>query len=92
MSNNFVEQLYRQNHDINQENIYQPQTEMGKKLWEISSRSLTKQSKLLTLDEINEEISESRGESVTHRQIYNFSVGYADANPPYWTVSTKIVY
>ncbi|MGK7918900.1 MAG: hypothetical protein AB4080_02675 [Trichodesmium sp.] len=57
-----VEQLYRQNHDINQENIYQPQTEMGKKLWEISSRSLTKQSKLLTLDEINEEISESRRE------------------------------
>ena len=30
-----VEQLYRQNQDINQANIYQPKTDMGKKLWEI---------------------------------------------------------
>ena len=57
-----VEQLYRQNQDINQANIYQPQTDMGKKLWEIRCQALTDKSKLLTWDEIEEEISESRGE------------------------------
>jgi len=59
---NLVEQLYRQNQGIDQANIYQPQTEMGKKLWEIRCQALTDKSKLLTWDEINEEISESRGQ------------------------------
>ena len=57
-----VEQLYQQNQDINQANIYQPKTDMGRKLWEIRCQAITEQSKLLTWDEINEEIAESRGE------------------------------
>ncbi|NEP04506.1 MAG: hypothetical protein F6K25_16600 [Okeania sp. SIO2G4] len=57
-----VEQLDRQNQDINQANIYQPKTDMGKKLWEIRCQAITEQSKLLSWDEIEEEISESWGE------------------------------
>ncbi|MGK7921749.1 MAG: hypothetical protein AB4080_17275 [Trichodesmium sp.] len=57
-----VEQFYRQNLDIDREGIYQPKTEMGKKLWQIRSQALAKQPKLLTWDEIEAEISDRRGE------------------------------
>ncbi len=46
-----VEQLYRQNLDENQESIYQPKTDMGKKLRQIRSQALASQPKLLSRDE-----------------------------------------
>ena len=60
----FIEELDRQKPEVDEssEEAYQPQTELGKKLWEIRCRSLADKPKLLTWDEINEEVSDRRGE------------------------------
>lgn len=60
----FIEGLDRQKLEVDKpsEEAYQPQTELGKKLWEIRRRSLAYGPKLLTWDEINEEVSDRRGE------------------------------
>lgn len=47
-----------ENNQIN----YQPKTELGKKLWKIRQRIIADPNvKLLTLDEINSELDETRG-------------------------------
>ena len=60
----FIERLDREKPEVDEllEDAYQPQTELGKKLWEIRFRSLADKPKLLTWDEINEEVSDRRGE------------------------------
>lgn len=47
--------------DKKTENIYQPKTELGKKLWEIRQKVVANPNiKLLELDEINAELDEMR--------------------------------
>ena len=59
----FIQGLDRENLEVTQEasEAYQPKTELGKKLWEIRCRGLAEGYKLLTLDEINKEISDRQG-------------------------------
>lgn len=47
---------------IESEDAYKPQTELGKKLWEIRCGALANNPKLLTWDEIDAEVSDMRGE------------------------------
>lgn len=42
------------------ENIYQPQTELGKKLWELRLKSLGKQPLLNSWEEVEEELAKRR--------------------------------
>ncbi|MDY6803793.1 MAG: hypothetical protein SXA11_08310 [Cyanobacteriota bacterium] len=59
----FIREIERTNPTLNGEGegTYKPKTELGKKLWEIRCRSLADKPKLLTWDEIDEEISDIRG-------------------------------
>jgi DNA-binding LacI/PurR family transcriptional regulator len=57
----FMDSLVTETPETPETTTYQPQTELGKKLWELRLKSLGKQPLLNTWEEVEEELASRRG-------------------------------
>ncbi len=57
----YIKAISEKKLSTNSEGIYQPQTELGKKLWELRLKSLGKQPLLNTWEEVEQELAQRRG-------------------------------